>query len=83
MCYFVPTAMGSCLFSSASSGFWVGGIFRHVWVLHMTWMVNSVAHFLGYKPYDLKIRAVENLFVALGALGEGYHNYHHKLCGTR
>uniref|UniRef100_A0AAV1VEX8 Fatty acid desaturase domain-containing protein n=1 Tax=Peronospora matthiolae TaxID=2874970 RepID=A0AAV1VEX8_9STRA len=78
MCYFVPTAMGSCLFSSASSGFWVGGIFRHVWVLHMTWMVNSVAHFFGYKPYDLKIRAVENLFVALGALGEGYHNYHHK-----
>ncbi|POM64892.1 Acyl-CoA desaturase 1, partial [Phytophthora palmivora] len=31
-----------------------------------------------YKPYDRKIQPVENLIVALGALGEGYHNYHHK-----
>ncbi|KAK1931796.1 Stearoyl-CoA desaturase 5 [Phytophthora citrophthora] len=74
MCYLLPTAMGYYL-GDAWAGFWVGGIFRHVWVLHMTWMVNSIAHFFGYKPYDRKIQPVENLIVALGALGEGYHNY--------
>ncbi|KAE9109434.1 hypothetical protein PF010_g11546 [Phytophthora fragariae] len=77
MCYVVPTAMGYYM-GDAWAGFWVGGIFRHVWVLHTTWMVNSVAHFFGYKPYDRKINPVENLIVSIGALGEGYHNYHHK-----
>ncbi|KAG3083500.1 Stearoyl-CoA desaturase 5 [Phytophthora cactorum] len=77
MCYLLPTAIGYYL-GDAWAGFWVGGVFRHVWVLHMTWMVNSVAHFFGYKPYDRKLRAVENLIVAIGAIGEGYHNYHHK-----
>ncbi|CAI5714158.1 hypothetical protein KXD40_007950 [Peronospora effusa] len=77
MCYLVPTVVGYYL-GSPWAGFWVGGVFRHVWVLHMTWTVNSVTHFFGYKPYDRNIHAVENLLVALGALGEGYHNYHHK-----
>jgi len=77
MCYGFPTFVGH-LMGSKWVGFWVGGIFRHVWVLHMTWCVNSVAHFFGYKPYDRNIAAVENLFVSIGAIGEGYHNYHHK-----
>ena len=83
MCYLVPTAMGSCWFQSAYIGFWVGGVLRPVWVLHMTWMVNSVAHFFGYKPYDRKLRAVESLVVALGALGEGYHNYQYVVSHAR
>lgn len=78
MCYLVPTALGYYL-GDAWAGFWVGGVFRHVWVLHMTWMVNSVAHFFGYKPYDRKIQPVENLIVSIGALGEGYHNYQYVL----
>ncbi|TMW67272.1 hypothetical protein Poli38472_012388 [Pythium oligandrum] len=77
MCYVFPTYVGY-LMGNTWAGFWVGGIFRHVWVLHMTWCVNSVAHFFGYKPYDKNIRAVENLIVSIGAIGEGYHNYHHK-----
>ena len=31
----------------------------------------------GMKPYDKHINPAENLFVALGAHGEGFHNYHH------
>uniref|UniRef100_K3X369 Fatty acid desaturase domain-containing protein n=1 Tax=Globisporangium ultimum (strain ATCC 200006 / CBS 805.95 / DAOM BR144) TaxID=431595 RepID=K3X369_GLOUD len=77
MCYAVPTLVGYWM-GNAWTGFIVGGVFRHVWVLHMTWCVNSVAHFFGYKPYDRNIRAVENLIVSIGAIGEGYHNYHHK-----
>ncbi|ETV70607.1 hypothetical protein H257_13981 [Aphanomyces astaci] len=78
MCYVFPSIVGYLCFDSAWQGFWIGGVYRHVWVLHMTWCVNSVAHFFGYKPYDRNSRAVENLFVSIGAIGEGWHNYHHR-----
>ncbi|KAG1663898.1 Acyl-CoA desaturase [Nymphon striatum] len=55
----------------------VAGAWKHLVILHTTWSVNSVAHFWGNKPYDETIRPTENLFVALVANGEGYHNYHH------
>ena len=77
-CYFVPAFLGSFLFSSALKGFWIGGVFRHVWVLHMTWCVNSVAHLWGSRPYAPSINPAENLFVSICAIGEGWHNYHHK-----
>ncbi|CAK4388426.1 unnamed protein product [Aphanomyces euteiches] len=78
MCYIFPVVLGYVLFDSAWEGFWIGVMFRHVWVLHMTWSVNSVAHFFGYKPYDRNSRAMENIFVSIGAIGEGWHNYHHR-----
>lgn len=31
----------------------------------------------GHQPYNVNQRARENHFVAAGALGEGFHNYHH------
>lgn len=29
------------------------------------------------KPYDKNINPSENMMVAFGAIGEGFHNYHH------
>lgn len=52
-------------------------VFRYVWVLHCTWLVNSAAHLWGEKPYDKKIGPCENDSVVYFAFGEGYHNYHH------
>lgn len=43
----------------------------------MTWLVNSAAHMWGRRPYDKHINPSENLGVVIGAIGEGYHNYHH------
>lgn len=43
----------------------------------MAFLVNSVAHMYGKRPYDKRISPVESLPVAIGALGEGWHNYHH------
>lgn len=40
-------------------------------------LVNSAAHMWGYKPYDRRINPVENVAVAVVAMGEGWHNYHH------
>jgi len=45
--------------------------------LHITWSVNSVAHWFGHKPYDKSINPSENLLVSLSTIGEGFHNYHH------
>lgn len=81
MCYGVPVLIGSILqdgFVGAWYGFWIGGVLRHVWTLHMTWLVNSAAHFYGERPYDKYSKPAENLFVSIGAVGEGWHNYHHK-----
>lgn len=78
LCYFLPTFLGISVFGSAWKGFWIGGVLRHVWVLHMTWCVNSVAHLWGARPYAPSINPAENLFVSICAIGEGWHNYHHK-----
>ena len=56
----------------------VAGAPRYCIVLHFTWCVNSLAHFYGGKPYDENIWPAENLFVSIGAIGEGWHNWHHK-----
>ncbi|KAG8228317.1 hypothetical protein J437_LFUL007035 [Ladona fulva] len=51
--------------------------FRYVLMLHGTWLVNSVAHLYGNRPYDKDLKPVENLTVAKITMGEGWHNYHH------
>ena len=50
---------------------------RYVVILNATWLVNSAAHLWGNKPYDGDINPSENLFVSFGAIGEGFHNFHH------
>ncbi|KAK9878855.1 hypothetical protein WA026_003689 [Henosepilachna vigintioctopunctata] len=50
---------------------------RYVALLHITWTVNSIAHYYGTKPFDMNIVAVESKIVSLWAGGEGWHNYHH------
>ena len=52
-------------------------LYRYVLSLHSTWFVNSTAHMFGDQPYSKKQQARENSWVSYGALGEGYHNYHH------
>lgn len=52
-------------------------IIRYTSSLNFTWSVNSAAHMFGTKPYDEKIMPTENRLVALFAMGEGWHNYHH------
>lgn len=62
---------------SLSIAYFVPAILRYIFLLHMTWLVNSVAHMWGDRPYDKSINPAENLLVSIGAVGEGFHNYHH------
>eukprot|EP01139_Manchomonas_bermudensis_P000053 Amastigsp_a54_15494.p1 type:complete len:365 gc:universal Amastigsp_a54_15494:1-1095(+) len=79
-CYVVPTAVCWCVFGdSIVNGLLVAGVLRHMIVLHTTWTVNSLAHNHnhGMRPYNEKIHPAENWAVVFGAIGEGWHNYHH------
>ncbi|WP_153557773.1 acyl-CoA desaturase [Roseimaritima sediminicola] len=58
--------------------FLVWGVFcRLVFVLHATWMVNSLSHMWGYRNYDTTDDSRNNWLVAIVAYGEGWHNNHH------
>lgn len=78
MCFVFPGLVCTLWGDSFWNGYWVAGALRYVWVLHMTWCVNSVAHLWGDRPYDPDMGPAENVWVAIGAIGEGWHNWHHK-----
>ena len=58
--------------------FLVAGCSRYIFVLHGTFLVNSAAHLYGDHPYDVLSYPAENPFVSCFAIGEGWHNWHHK-----
>uniref|UniRef100_A0A069DSL6 Putative fatty acid desaturase n=1 Tax=Panstrongylus megistus TaxID=65343 RepID=A0A069DSL6_9HEMI len=77
-CFLMPTMVPMYYWDESFLNSWfVAAMFRYAFVLNMTWLVNSAAHMWGNKPYDMTINPSENLGVALGAAGEGWHNYHH------
>ncbi|MFM8734330.1 MAG: acyl-CoA desaturase [Pirellulales bacterium] len=56
----------------------VWGVFvRTVLVWHITWSVNSLTHLFGYRTYSTSEDSRNNWFVAVVAMGEGWHNNHH------
>lgn len=78
LCFILPTVIPWYYWGeSLWNAFFIAGWFRLVLALNVTWFVNSAAHMWGNKPYDKHINPAENFFVTFGAIGEGYHNYHH------
>jgi stearoyl-CoA desaturase (delta-9 desaturase) len=53
------------------------GLLRLVVNHHVTFFINSLAHFWGSRPYTDSNSARDNGFLAFLTYGEGYHNYHH------
>ena len=54
-------------------GFFIGTVLGY----HGTFTVNSLAHVSGSRRFPTKDDSRNNLFIALIALGEGWHNNHH------
>ncbi|XP_019358063.1 PREDICTED: acyl-CoA desaturase [Gavialis gangeticus] len=78
MCFLVPTIVPWYFWGeSLVISYFIPAILRYAVVLNAAWLVNSAAHMFGNRPYDQNINPRENHFVVLGALGEGFHNYHH------
>lgn len=77
-CFVVPTLVPWYFWGeSFVVGYFVPGLLRYALVLNATWLVNSAAHIWGNRPYDKTINPRENRLVAVSAMGEGFHNYHH------
>ena len=58
--------------------FVVWGMFvRLIYVLHVTWLVNSASHIWGYRNYETTDDSRNLWWVGLLAFGEGWHNNHH------
>lgn len=77
-CFVIPTVVPVYFWGETWTNAWfVATLFRFTFTLNMTWLVNSAAHMWGSRPYDQFINPSENLGVAIGAMGEGWHNYHH------
>ncbi|HWB00425.1 MAG TPA: fatty acid desaturase [Pirellulales bacterium] len=85
---FIPShlAAGALLFAIGYYGwdthtaisFVVWGMFvRMVYVLHVTWFVNSATHLWGYRNYETTDDSRNLWWVGLLAFGEGWHNNHH------
>ena len=53
------------------------GLLRLVINHHVTFFINSLAHFWGSRPYTETNSARDNGFLAFLTYGEGYHNFHH------
>lgn len=78
MCFVFPGLVCTLWGDSFWNGYWVAGALRYIFVLHVTWLVNSAAHFFGDHPYDPQSWPAENPIVAFLTVGEGWHNWHHK-----
>ncbi|XP_005407757.1 PREDICTED: acyl-CoA desaturase 1 [Chinchilla lanigera] len=78
LCFILPTLVPwYCWGETFQHSLFVATLLRYAAVLNATWLVNSAAHLYGYRPYDKNINSRENILVSLGAVGEGFHNYHH------
>ena len=78
VCFVVPTVVPVYFWGENwITALMVAGFMRYTLVLHFTWTVNSLAHYVGARPYDKSMYAAENIVVAYLAMGEGWHNFHH------
>jgi stearoyl-CoA desaturase (delta-9 desaturase) len=46
-------------------------------VYHVTYSINSIAHRFGTRRFETRDDSRNNLWLALAAFGEGWHNNHH------
>ncbi len=77
MGFVVPFGLGWSVGHPWACVLWAG-VFRVVLVHHSTFLVNSLAHRLGRRPYLRAISARDSIVTALLTFGEGYHNFHHR-----
>jgi stearoyl-CoA desaturase (delta-9 desaturase) len=61
----------------ALGAFLLAGVTRLVCVQHCTFLINSLCHTMGNRPYDSGTSARDSWLMAIFTFGEGYHNYHH------
>ena len=69
------------LWGDVWGGLLIGGFLRVALNQQFTFLINSLCHFAGTKPFSDKITARDNWLTAIFTYGEGYHNFHHTFPG--
>lgn len=77
VCFVLPTVIPMYFWGETLNNSWHIAMLRYALNLHLTFLVNSAAHYWGTKPYDKYMIPTQNTTVALLTCGEGFHNYHH------
>lgn len=67
----------SCYIIAGWRGVLWGSVIRTVLLWHFTWCVNSVCHYWGNRPNEIRDESGNVWWVGLLTLGEGWHNNHH------
>jgi stearoyl-CoA desaturase (delta-9 desaturase) len=84
--HYLAIAIGVNVGLTLGAGFLVGdvwgtfilaGLLRVVVSHHLTFLINSLAHMWGSRPYTDENSARDNPVLAFLTHGEGYHNFHH------
>jgi stearoyl-CoA desaturase (delta-9 desaturase) len=76
----VPALAGYAIGGTAYDalmGFLWGGLLRHFLTIQATFLVNSLNHLWGTRPYATADHSRNNLVTGILAFGEGWHNNHH------
>ncbi|XP_075970067.1 acyl-CoA Delta-9 desaturase-like [Anticarsia gemmatalis] len=76
-CFLLPTFIPKLWGENLWTAFCVAGCFRVLFSSHAFYLINSVAHMWGAKPYDRDMKPTESKIVSFLATGEGFHNFHH------
>jgi stearoyl-CoA desaturase (Delta-9 desaturase) len=66
-----------CALVAGWSGLIWGFFVSSICVLHVTALINSLAHVFGSRRFDTPDKSRNNFVLALLTLGEGWHNNHH------
>jgi fatty-acid desaturase len=75
---FWQIGMGALLLLLGGWSWVIWGMFvRVVFTIHVTGLVNSVAHNFGYQTYRTGDQSRNNWWVAMLTWGDGWHNNHH------
>ncbi|KAJ3110799.1 hypothetical protein HDU96_006261 [Phlyctochytrium bullatum] len=75
--FVIPTILGS-LWGDALGAYLYAGFVVRVIVWHVTFCINSFAHWLGDQKFSAEMSARGTLLLALLTQGEGHHNFHHE-----
>ena len=73
----LPALLGT-LWGDPLGALLVAGFLRLVIQWHLTFSINSIAHWIGRQPYSTVTSARDSFVTALLSFGEGYHNFHHR-----
>lgn len=83
MAFVFPTLVAGLGWGDWMGGYFFAAVARLVFVHHATFCVNSLAHWLGEQPFADEHTPKDHFLTAFVTLGEGYHNFHHRLASFR